>query len=77
VSLDELAIGFAFGLARVPLAPALVVIALQAFVMSQLGFSLGHRVGHTAREAAKRLAAFVLIAIAALLLIARFVPLRG
>jgi putative Mn2+ efflux pump MntP len=68
VSLDELAIGFTIGLLRVPLIPAVVLIAVQAFVVSQLGFALGGRVAERARENAERVAGLVLIALAALLL---------
>jgi putative Mn2+ efflux pump MntP len=68
VSLDELAIGFTIGLLRVPLVPAVVLIAVQAFVASQLGFALGSRVAERLRENAERLAGVVLIALAALLL---------
>lgn len=68
VSLDELAIGFTIGLLRLPLLPAVVLIAVQAFVISQLGFALGSRVAETLRENAARLAGVVLIALAALLL---------
>jgi putative Mn2+ efflux pump MntP len=75
VSLDELAIWFALGLARVPIVPALVLIAAQAFVVSQVGFSLGHCIGDRVREGAERLAGVALIAIAGLLLLAKFVPL--
>ncbi len=74
VSLDELAIGFALGLARVPIVPALILIAVQAFVVSQIGFSLGRRIGDSVREGAERLAGIALIAIAGLLLFAKFVP---
>lgn len=75
VSLDELAIGFALGLARVPMVPALVLIAAQAFLVSQLGFGLGQRVGESVREASERLAGIALVGIAAVLLLARFIPL--
>ena len=68
VSLDELAIGFTIGLLRVPLVPAVVLIAAQAFVVSQLGFALGGRVAERVRENAERLAGVVLMALAALLL---------
>ncbi len=68
VSLDELAIGFTIGLLRVPLVPAVVLIAAQAFVVSQLGFALGGRLAERVRENAERLAAAVLILLAALLL---------
>jgi putative Mn2+ efflux pump MntP len=37
VSLDELAIGFALGLSRVPVVAAVLLIAGQAFLVSQLG----------------------------------------
>jgi len=72
VSLDELAIGFALGLTGVPVVPALVVIAVQAFVAAQLGFALGRRLGKTVREGAERLAGVALLAVAGLLLLARF-----
>jgi manganese efflux pump family protein len=75
VSLDELAIGFALGLTGVPVAPALVLIAVQAFMAAQLGFSLGHRLGRTVREGAERLAGVALLLLAALLLVSRFIPL--
>ncbi len=71
VSLDELAIGFALGLARVPIVPALILIAAQAFVVSQVGFGLGRRVGESIREGAERLAGLALIAIAGLLLLTK------
>ena len=41
ISLDELAIGFSLGLARLPVAPVIAAIALQAVVASQLGLALG------------------------------------
>ncbi len=71
VSLDELAIGFALGLTGVPVVPALVLIAVQAFVASQVGFALGHRLGETVREGAERLAGVALIVLAGVLLLAR------
>ena len=74
VSLDELAIGFALGLTGVPIVPALVLIAAQAFVASQLGFALGARVGESLREGAERLAGVALLLLAALLLIGHVVP---
>ena len=72
ISLDELAIGFTLGLLRVPIVPAIGLIAAQAFVVSQVGFSLGGRIGEATREGAERLAGAVLILIAAALLLARF-----
>jgi putative Mn2+ efflux pump MntP len=71
VSLDELAIGFSLGLLNVPIVPAIVLIAAQALVVSQVGFALGSRVGAAAREGADRLAGAVLIVIAGSLLVGR------
>jgi putative Mn2+ efflux pump MntP len=75
VSLDELAIGFSIGLLRVPLAPAVILIAAQAFILSQVGFALGGRVAEAVREGAEKLAGAVLIVLAALLLLAKLVGL--
>jgi putative Mn2+ efflux pump MntP len=60
VSLDELAVGFAFGLSRVPVLPALVLIAVQAFVVSQLGFRLGGRLSAPFRQRTERAAGLAL-----------------
>ena len=73
VSLDELAIGFSLGLLNVPVLPAIILIAAQAFVVSQIGMALGGKVGEATREGAERLAGAVLIAIAGILLITRIV----
>jgi putative Mn2+ efflux pump MntP len=56
VSLDELAIGFALGLTRVPVVPAVLLIGAQAFIAAQVGFVLGRRLGESVREGAERLA---------------------
>ena len=71
ISLDELAIGFTLGLLRVPVAAAVILIAVQAFVASQVGFQVGARVGERFREAAERLAGLVLVGLGAALLIAK------
>jgi putative Mn2+ efflux pump MntP len=71
VSLDELAIGFTLGLLNVPIVPAIVLIAAQAFVVSQIGFALGDKISEAAREGTERLAGAVLIMIGAALLVAR------
>jgi manganese efflux pump family protein len=70
ISLDELAIGFSFGLLHVSLAWALVLIAVQAFVAAQLGLWLGARVGAALRERAEQAAGVALIALAAVVLFA-------
>jgi putative Mn2+ efflux pump MntP len=68
VSLDELAIGFTFGLLRLPVIPALILIAAQAFVAAQLGLRLGARLGERIREGSERLAGLALVALGLALL---------
>jgi len=60
VSLDELAMGFSFGVLRIPVVPALVAIALQALVVSLGGQWIGQRVGAALGERAEVLAGVVL-----------------
>lgn len=72
VSLDELAIGFSLGLLSVPIVPAIVLIAVQAFVVSQIGFALGGRISAGNREGTEKTAGAALILIAAALLVAKF-----
>ncbi len=71
ISLDELAIGFTLGLLRLPAALVVVLIALQAFVVTQLGLRLGHRLSERVREGAERLAGLALIVLAVVLLAER------
>ena len=61
VSLDELAIGFSAGLLGISIGVAIVLIALQAFVATQLGMRLGARAGEQIREGAERLAGAALL----------------
>ena len=68
VSLDELAIGFAFGLLNVPIVPAVLAIAAQALLLSQLGFAIGSRIEERVREQAERLSGILLIGLAVVLL---------
>jgi putative Mn2+ efflux pump MntP len=72
ISLDEFAIGVAFGLLRVPLLPVIVLIALQAFVLSQVGMRAGDRVSRRMREVAERLSGVVLVVVAIALAIVQF-----
>ncbi len=55
VSLDELAVGFSFGVLGFPLVPALVLIALQALLVSLAGQWIGRRVGNRLGAWAERL----------------------
>ncbi len=61
ISLDELAIGFSIGLARLPVAAVIAAIALQALVAAQLGLAVGARIGERWRERAGRIAGVALI----------------
>ncbi len=72
ISLDELTIGVAFGLLRVPLVPVIVAIALQAFVLSQIGMRAGGGIGRRVRDAAEHLSGIVLAMVAIGLAIAQF-----
>jgi putative Mn2+ efflux pump MntP len=56
VSLDELAVGFSFGVVRLPLVPALILIALQALLVSLAGQWVGRRSGKKLGERAEQLA---------------------
>jgi putative Mn2+ efflux pump MntP len=71
ISMDELAIGFSFGLTGVSPPAAIVAIAVQALVASQLGLHLGARVAERFREAAERLAGAALVALGLFLLAQR------
>jgi manganese efflux pump family protein len=64
ISLDELAIGFTLGLLHV--SPLLVIplIALQAFIVTQLGLRLGSRLSERVREMSERLGGAVLTGLA-------------
>jgi manganese efflux pump family protein len=68
ISLDELAIGFSIGLARLPVISVITAIALQAFVAAQLGLAIGARIGERWRERAERVAGIALILLGAYLI---------
>ena len=68
ISLDELAIGFTLGLLRLPAALVIALIAVQAFIATQLGLRLGSRLGNRLREGADRLAGLALSTLALVLL---------
>jgi manganese efflux pump family protein len=68
ISLDELAIGFSIGLARVPVIAVVVAIALQALLAAQLGLAAGARIGERWRERAEQIAGIALILLGAYLI---------
>jgi putative Mn2+ efflux pump MntP len=61
ISLDELAIGFSLGLARLPVVTVIVAIGIMALAASQLGLALGALVGERLRERAEQVAGIALI----------------
>src|SRR2546421_1494850 len=68
ISIDELAIGFTIGLLHFPVLVILVLIGIQAFVVTQLGIRLGQRIGERIREGAERLAGLALALLGGVLL---------
>ncbi len=60
VSLDELAIGFTLGLLRVPVLPVVILVGVQAIVVSQIGLTIGFLLPERLRRGAGRLAGAVL-----------------
>ena len=68
ISLDELAIGFTLGLLRLPVVLVVVLIAVQAIILTQLGLRIGGRMSELLRETAERLAGLVLSSLALVLL---------
>jgi putative Mn2+ efflux pump MntP len=73
VSLDELAIGFTLGLLRLPVIPVLIAIAVQTFIVSQVGMRLGSRISERFREGAEKLAGLALTGLGVALLIEQLV----
>ena len=63
ISLDELAIGFSLGLVRLPVAPVITAIAIQAVLASQLGLALGKVISERFRQHAEQIAGLALIAL--------------
>lgn len=63
ISLDELAIGFTFGLLHLPAGLVIAVIAGQTLVLTQIGLRLGARLGERWSEGAERLAGVALTAL--------------
>jgi putative Mn2+ efflux pump MntP len=68
ISLDELAVGFTFGLLRLPLVPVIVLIAAQTAAVSQLGLRLGNRISERGRERSEQLAGTALVLLGLVLL---------
>ena len=67
ISMDELAIGFTFGLLRLPVGLVIALIAAQTIVLTQLGLYFGARLSERWREGAERLAGVALTALGVVL----------
>ena len=68
ISLDGLAIGFTYGLLKLPVVAVTVLIAVQALVLMQVGFAVGGRLPERIRGYGEKLANWVLVAIGLVLL---------
>lgn len=77
ISVDELAVGFSLGLLGFALAATVAWIAVQAFVAAQLGMWIGSRLSEAARERAEKLAGVLLVAMALVLLILKFISVAA
>jgi putative Mn2+ efflux pump MntP len=71
ISLDELAIGFSAGLLRLPLLPLVLAVAMQAFIVTQIGVRVGARVGIEWRERSEKVAGVALLVLGGILLVMR------
>lgn len=60
ISLDELAVGFSIGLIGVPVTLTIILIALQAFLFTIVGLTLGGRLKRYLGEWSEKLAGIVL-----------------
>lgn len=71
ISLDELAIGFTLGLLRLPIVLVVVLIGVQALIVTQAGLRIGARLSERLREGAERLAGVALATLGIVLLVER------
>ena len=71
ISVDELTVGLSAGLLGLPIALAVLWIAIQAFAVTQAGLRFGARIGEKLRERSERIAGGALIAVAVILLVMR------
>lgn len=69
VSLDELGVGFSLGVLKAPLGLALSYLALQAFVFTFIGLSLGRRAGARLGERAELVSGVILTLLGVALLV--------
>jgi manganese efflux pump family protein len=69
ISVDELVLGLSLGLLGLPAPAALLLIAIQAILVSQVGIRLGERLGAGLGDRAERLGGLALVLIGLLLLV--------
>jgi len=69
ISVDELVLGLSLGLLGLPAVPALLLIAVQAVLVSQVGIRLGGRLGAQLGGRAERLGGAALVLIGLFLLV--------
>jgi putative Mn2+ efflux pump MntP len=69
ISVDELTVGLSAGLLGLPIALAVIWIAIQAFAASQLGLRFGARIGEEIRERSEQAAGAALVLVAVVLLV--------
>ena len=69
IALDELAVGFTFGLIHINTSLAIILIAAQAVLVAQIGLRLGTRLGEAWGERAEKLAGAALTTYGAYLVI--------
>jgi putative Mn2+ efflux pump MntP len=61
LSIDNLAVGFAIAIYKVPIAEAAVLMAAVSVAMSLVGLELGHRLGERVEEWSEEIGGGVLI----------------
>lgn len=75
ISVDELTVGLSAGLLAIPIALAVIWIAIQAFIVAQVGMRFGHRVGENLRERSEQAAGVALVGVALVLLALKLLKL--
>ena len=75
ISVDELTVGLSAGLLGLPIALAIIWIAIQAFAATQVGLRIGRRIGEEIRERSEQAAGVALILVALVLLVLKLLKL--
>ena len=76
VSMDELAVGFSMGALGLPIVLTVILIALQAFVLTFIGTTFGNRIGQILADRAEFVAGIVLCTLAILLLLEKILHIN-